>query len=208
MPAMDTPYTLTFPPPFALPEGDELAWLVRAEQAGVAVAPMVVVPVAVETGFYALNNLPEQLQRLFDGVVSDDPDEDDLEELAPAAIELVRGRALLDEVVERLYEAFEGLPERVLVRRAGAAGQPSWRGREALLEVKRLWAAEWEVAAIAERLRSGRGLAPEPRAVLVHDAELSLAREPFPGGPQGAALDVWHDRAGRVARLALSNGAR
>ena len=203
----DASLPTTFPPPGVHDDANELAWLLRAEQAGVPVTPMVVVPVAVEAAFYALNNLAEQLQRLFDGVVSDDPDEDDLEELAPEAIALVRSHALLDEVIERLYESFAVLPAGVIVRRAGSAGNVTRRGRAALLEVKRAWASEWEVEAIAARLRAGQGLAPVPSPVVVHDADIARVRQTLDVGPGGASLEAWHDREGRLARLSLVTDA-
>lgn len=200
----DTPFPTTFPPSGALGEANELAWLLRAERAGLAVTPMVIVPGAVETGFYALNNLAEQLQRLFEGLISDDPDEDDLEEVTPEAVALVRAHALLDEVIEHLYDAFTVLPDEVIVRRAGSAGTATRRGRDALLAVKRVWASEWETDAVAARLRAGDGLAPTARAVLVHDARVSRVRETLGFGPAGAALEAWHDVDGRLARLALA----
>ena len=194
----------TFPPPFEIHDTGELAWLLRAERAGVPVAPMVVVPVAVETVFYQLNNLPERLRLLFGGVASDDPDEDDLEELVPEAMALVLEHALLEDVVESVYQALEGLPERVLVRRAGSQGRPAWRGREVLLALKRTWAEDWTLDALVARLRAGRGLAPQPRAVLVHDAAVTLAIEPLGFGPEGTEVQAWHDPVGRLARLALA----
>lgn len=192
-----------FPPPFDGDDASELAWLLRAEHAGLAITPMAVVPVAVETAFYQLNNLPEQLLRLFAGVVSDDPDEDDLEELAPEAIALVLGHTLLDEVIEGLYEALDGLPERLVVRRAGADGVATWRGRETLLTIKRTWSRDWHVDAIAARLRAGQGLAPQPQPLLVHDAAVERSGEALSLGPDGAAVAAWHDGVGRLARLAL-----
>ena len=192
-----------FPPPFDGDDASELAWLLRAERAGLPVTPMAVVPVTVEATFYQLNNLPEQLLRLFAGVVSDDPDEDDLEERAPEAIALVLGHTLLDEVIEGLYDALDGLPERLLVRRAGSDGVATWRGRETLLTIKRTWSRAWQVDAIAARLRAGQGLAPQPQPLLVHDAAVARANETLDLGPDGAAVEAWHDGAGRLARLAL-----
>ncbi len=205
---VEIPSRLVWPPQVEPDEHSEIAWLLRAERAGIPVAPMVVVPTDVEAGFYALNNLPEQLRRLFDGVAGDDPDEDDLEDIAPHARELVRGRALLDEVIERLYDAFTTLPERVVVRREGADGVATWRGRDALLALKRIWVDDWEVDAIASRLRAGHGLAPRGHSVLVHDALLTRSREPLGFGPAGAAVDAWSDQAGRIARLRLVDDAR
>ena len=192
-----------FPPPFDGDDASELGWLLRAERAGLPITPMAVVPVAVETAFYQLNNLPEQLLRLFTGVVSDDPDEDDLEERAPEAIALVLGHSLLDEVIDGFYDALDGLPERLLVRRAGADGDATWRGRETLLTVKRTWSRAWHVDAIAARLRAGQGLAPQPLPLLLHDAAVERSEEAFGLGPDGAAVTAWHDGVGRLARLAL-----
>lgn len=193
----------TFPPSGAADEANELAWLLRAEQAGLPVTPMVIVPAAVETSFYALNNLAEQLRRRFEGLVSDDPDEDDLEDVAPEAVALVRSHVLLDEVIERLYDGLEALPEALIVRRVGTPGTVTSRGRGALLTLKRLWAAEWEADAVAARLRAGEGLAPSARAVVMHDARVARVRHTLDLGPGGASLEAWHDREGRLARLAV-----
>ena len=204
MPADSLP--VAFPPPFDAGDTCELGWLLRAERAGVPVAPMLVVPVAVEKAFYQLNNLPARLRLLFDGVASDDPDEDDIEELVPEAMALVLEHALLEEVVEAVYQASEGLPERVVVRRAGSPGRHARRGRDVLLALKRTWAEDWTLDALVARLRAGHGLAPQPRAVLVHDAAVTLAVEPLGFGPEGAEVRAWHDPAGRLARLALARG--
>ena len=189
-----------FPPPYAVEDDSELAWLQRAARSGLTIAPMAVVPVAVETTFYQFNNLPEQLRRLYGGVATDDPDEDDLEELEAEAMTLVLGHTLLDEVIEGLFEALDGLPERLLVRRADADGLSAGRGRETLLAVKRVWADDWRADALAGRLREGHGLAPLARPLLVHTA--SLEREPEPLRLDGSpALLAYHDDVGRLARL-------
>jgi hypothetical protein len=195
----------TFPPPpagLASEVEGELAWLLAAARSGETVTPMAVVPVAVETDFYRLSNLPEQLRRLFDGVVSDDPDEDDIDERAPLAVALVLAHALLDEVVEALYQASAGLPERLQVRREGHAGVSAWRGRDALLALKRTWAEDWSGERVMARLRAGRGLAPEARPILVHDAALAPAPDLVGLGPHDQALRAWRDPAGRLGRLA------
>lgn len=185
---------------------DELTWLWRARAAGVEIAPMAVVPREVEATFYRLNNLPARIRRLFAGVNLADPDEDDLEDLAPEAEALVLGHALLEEVVEAFYAATDGLATSLTVRRSGSDGRGAVRGRPALLALKRCWADDWLPGTLLERLRRGWGLAPRARAVLVHDAELretvlaeELAEDHTSGGSGARA---WTDASGRVARLA------
>ncbi len=60
----------------------ELKALKTLEQAGLTVAPLLLVPAALEEHFYHLNNLPSQLSTLFQGINLKRPDEDDLEDLA------------------------------------------------------------------------------------------------------------------------------
>jgi hypothetical protein len=184
------------------PPEDEVAWLWHALRSGVPVAPLVVVPAALEAEHYRLNNLPERLRKLFTGVDLADPDEDDLEELAPAAQALVRDHALLDEVIDGLYGALEGLPDEVTVRRPGQGGRVLALGRPVLLEIKRVWAEAWTEEALALRLRSEVRLAPTPRPVLVHGAavtEVPPPTAPSPLRPRRA----WIDAAGRIVRVDL-----
>ncbi|MDF1523909.1 MAG: hypothetical protein P1P87_13975, partial [Trueperaceae bacterium] len=111
----------------------ELAWLRRAEAQGVPVAPMAVVAAAVEGDFYRLAGLEARVAARFADVDPVDPDEDDLEDLAPEVARWVLDAALLVEVVEGFYEALSGLPSRVVVRRPGSEGRVSIRGRPALV---------------------------------------------------------------------------
>lgn len=182
----------------------ELSWLRRAEHLGMAVAPMAVVPVAVETEFYRLNALPRRIKALFRGVDLRDPDEEDLEDIAPAAAGLVREHALLDEVIESFYEAMVGLPHELEVRRAGSGGVMATRGRPALLALKRLWAADWTAEALTLRLAAqDGGLTPSAAPVLVHgrsglaDAGTSAAVSEA----LGRQLRAWTDPAGLLTRL-------
>lgn len=169
------------------------------------IAPMAIVTEAVERDFYRLAQLEPRVLAHFANVDPRDPDEDDLEDLAPDVAGWVLDAALLVEVVEGFYEAQAGLAPRVRVRRTGAEGVVAVRGRPALVAVKRTWAAAWAPAAVAARLAAGGGWMPQPTPVLVHDAEL----RPDPdaasaaSGALGREVDAWSDARGRLARLAL-----
>lgn len=183
----------------------ELGWLRRAEALGVPIAPMAVVPARVEHDFYRWNNLPSRFDALFIDVDPRDPDEDDLEELAPTAMAWVRDHALLDEVVDAFYDALFGLPTRIVVRRPGAVGVAAGRGRPALLALKRTWAADWAVDRLALRAATGAGWRPPPQPILIHAADLH--RDGDLAAAAGAAIDrsveAWCDPMGRLARLAV-----
>lgn len=149
----------------------EIGALYTLHRAGYAVAPILVVPAAVEERFYRLNNLPEQLNSLFAGINLSDPDEDDIEELAPEAMQLFQQHYLLDEFIDAFYEALGPLAPTLKVRRAGAAGQPSAKGRPTLLALKALWAADWSFEALMARLAHTRSIALEARPVLISPAD-------------------------------------
>lgn len=199
--ALPTPLD-RFPEP---PDEGELGWLWRAQRDGLPVTPMIVVPTGVEIGFYRLNNLPQRLQALFAGVDLVDPDEDDLEELAPAAEALVRDHALLAEVIEALFAAFEALPAMLAVRPSGSPGVEAARGAPVLYALKRSWADAWRDDRLARRLLSGGALAPEPRPFVIHDA-LVHETDVAPAARAAGAARVWTDGAGRIARVELTAG--
>ena len=148
----------------------ELAALKTLHLNGVPVAPVLVVPAGAEERFYRLNNLAPQLAALFHGVDPADPDEDDLEEFAPAALALFKTHFLLDEFIDLFYDALTALPGNLQVRRPGQPGLKSVRGRPALVALKDTWAADWSFEALAERLGRTRALVPEPRPVLFSPA--------------------------------------
>jgi hypothetical protein len=189
-------------PPDAAPE---LAWLRRAQELGVPIAPMAVVTDEVERDFYRLAQLEPRVRAHFAHVDPRDPDEDDLEELAPEVAAWVLDTALLVEVVEGFYEAQAGLPPRVRVRRPGADGVIAVRGRPALIAVKRTWAADWSPSALAARLAAGGDWMPAPAPVLVHDADLrpDAAVATSASSALGRDVDAWCDARGRLARLAV-----
>jgi hypothetical protein len=136
----------------------------------------VVVPPSAEQEIYRLNNLASRLLELFTAVDPADPDDDDIEELAPEAQRLVNGHYLLDEFIDGFYEATCGLPARVRVRRPSDSGTTASRGRPSLLAMKRAWSADWTFEAIWSRLSGGGSLLPDARPVLLHAAAL----EPLP----------------------------
>ena len=143
----------------------ELAALAQLAAAGVRLAPLRVVPSTAEETFYRLNNLPAQLSALFAGLDLANPDEDDLEELAPDAQVLLRQHFLLDEFVDLFYAGLANLPARLRVRRpnmpgaegtgagGGAAeeGRVVTKGRPALLALKDTWADDWSFDALWAR---------------------------------------------------------
>lgn len=189
-------------PPAVAGEAAELARLARA---GVALAPAVWVPAVAEEGFYRFNGLPARLAELFAPVSERDPDEDDVEDLVPAARELVARHALLDAWIDAFYDATAFLPGRVRVRRPGTAGRVATRGRPALLALRTIWAEDWTFDAVLERLRATGSVALEARPVLVHDAE----EAPAPPGVAarvrevlGEDRDARVDGEGRVTRTA------
>ncbi len=165
-----SPGLLTSLPPDAGLRPPEVAALEALHRGGVAVAPIVVVPAGAEERFYRLNNLVPQLAALFRGVDPADPDEDELEEFAPAALALFKSHFLLDEFIDLFYTALAALPAAVRVRRAGEAGVKSVRGRPALVALKDAWAAEWRFEALVERLGRSHTFALEARPVLVGPA--------------------------------------
>lgn len=167
-------------------EAPELRQLQALEAAGVPVAPLVVASPALEELFYALNNLPAQLNALFAGLDLADPDEDDVEELAPEAQRLLAGHYLLDEAIDRFYAALEPLPGPLRLRRPGEAGVVAAKGQPALLALKRLWGEDWSFEALLARLAARGSIALEARPVLIGPA----ADAPAPPGLLGRVREV------------------
>jgi hypothetical protein len=150
----------------------EIRELKTLAEGGLPVAPTVVVPPAAEEEFYRLNNLGGRLGTLFAGVDLRDPDDDDIDELAPEAERLVAAHFLLDEFIDRFYGATASLPELVRVRRPGETGAVSRRGRPSLLALKRSWSDDWGFERLWARLSGGASLLPAPRALLIQPASL------------------------------------
>lgn len=142
-------------------------------ECGLPVAEIVVVPAALEEEFYRLNNLNIRLRQMFAAVDMSDPDDDEIEDIAPEAKRLVKGHYLLDEFIDGFYQATSELPSPVRVRRPGESGLVSSPGRPALLALKRSWCADWEFDSLWSRLSGSGSLLPEPRPVLIHAAGLA-----------------------------------
>jgi hypothetical protein len=154
-------------PPAVPGEAAELARLAGE----VRLAPRVWIPAEAEEAFYRLNHLPPRLRELFAPIASRDPDEDDVEEVAPQAREMLARHALLDTWVDAFYDALAPLAGRVRVRRPGTPGRTAAKGRPALLALRAVWAEAWTDAAVTERLRATGSVALTAAPVLIHDAD-------------------------------------
>jgi hypothetical protein len=154
----------------------ELAALHTLQRHGLHVAPTLIVPGRAEEWFYELNNLPAQLSVLFAGVDLQNPDEDDIEELAPQAEALLTQHYLLDEFIDLFYARTATLPPQLRLRRpSGGAGRTVMRGRPALLALKQLWADEWRFDVLMQRLEQEHTIALHARPVLVQPGGLGPA---------------------------------
>jgi hypothetical protein len=145
----------------------ELQHLKRLSDAGITVAPLLVVPAGLEEYFYRLNNLPAQLSTAFAKVNLKNPDEDDVEDAVPQARALFKRHYLLDEVIDMFYEQLEFLPERVTVRRAGHEGKTVTKGRPALMALKEVWMDDWSFETVLERIERTRTIGLEARPTLI-----------------------------------------
>ena len=150
--------------------GSELTFLSQLAQSGFRTAPIVVVPAALEEHFYRLNNLPAQLAVIFKNLDLADPDEDDIEDMAPQARALLKKHYLLDEVIDVFYREIEALPRKVQVRRMAADGYTATRGRPALMKLKQLWTDDWSFDAVLDRLDAKQTFGLEARPILLHAA--------------------------------------
>jgi hypothetical protein len=145
----------------------EVQDLKKLHDAGLMVAPILVVPASLEEHFYRLNNLPAQLRAIFAKIKPKNPDEDDVEDAVPQAQALLKRHYLLDEIIDMFYEQLEFLPERVTVRRAGSEGKTVTKGRPTLMALKDLWVHDWSFEAVLERLERSQTIGLEARPTLI-----------------------------------------
>ncbi len=133
------------------------------------------IPAAFEEAYYRGVNLPETLGRLFVGVNPTRIDEDALEPLCAQAQLLVRTSALMDDAVQLLYRALgnAGLSTgEVQARRpdgpwSEVVPRVTPPGTAALHAVKRLWARDWDLESVLERLDTSGGVGLEARPTLL-----------------------------------------
>lgn len=149
----------------------EVADLIALERALMELA-LVAIPPVVEDSLYRFNNLPGRLAALYQGLDPLDPDEDLLEEAEETAVRLIDQAHNLDEVIDAVYEALAGLPERLMVRRPGEAEGLLVVGRRgALLALKGLARLDWSAPNVMARLTETASVAVDARPVFVHAAE-------------------------------------
>lgn len=132
-----------------------------------AVSPTLIVHASLEEHYYKLNNLPAQLSKLFKHVNLQNPDEDDIEELEPAAVALFKKHFFLDEDIDKFYESLKALPDKVCLRSPSKKGKAFSKGRPSLIALKDHWAKNWTFDAIMTRLESKQSIAVEASPVLL-----------------------------------------
>jgi hypothetical protein len=189
-------------PPHLAAETDELAQLQVLQRAGLVVAPTLVL-VGVETEFYQLGNLAEQVRHAFAGVFGVRIDEKKLESACTLSEKLLRESYMLSERSDQIRAVLPEGP--ALVRYAGEPPFAVKTGQqETLWALKRLWASRWQLDAVLGRQPQ---LAPPQVASLVQsvggplvlDEDLAVQATRVLGQP----LQVWAC-AGRVVRLTPS----
>jgi hypothetical protein len=170
-------------PPHLAAETDELAQLQALQRAGLAVAPTLVL-VGVETEFYLLSNLAEQIRHAFAGVFGVRIDEQKLESACVFSEKLLRESYLLPERSEQIRAVLPEGP--ALVRYAGAPpfGVETEK-QEILWALKRLWASRWQLDAVLGRQPE---LAPPQVASLVQSQGVRVAHTRYASNLVGSAL--------------------
>jgi hypothetical protein len=145
----------------------ELTALKKLHAGGLPISPILIVPAALEEHFYRLNNLPEQLSKLFSKVNLKRPDEDHLEDLAPQAQSLIKRHYFLDEIIDMLYLALTPLPNQVTVRRPQENGIIALKGRPTLMALKNIWVQNWSFENLLERIEKNSSIAITERPVII-----------------------------------------
>ncbi len=142
-----------------------MALLRRAQALGFPVVPTWVA--GLEEEFFRLNNLPERIERLFQGVFGVRIDEERLVWAAEEAMRAVRESYLLPERAEAFLAALRGRGPFLLRREGKGEAHPAPTPQEALFALKRLWAGAFRVESILERYPA---LLPPFTPVLVQEA--------------------------------------
>ena len=179
--------------------------LTKLAENGFRLAPIVVVPAALEEHFYRLNNLPAQLAVIFKDVDLGDPDEDDVEDAVPAAQALLKKHYLLDEVIDAFYGAVQSLPSKLELRRADTQqGYKALRGRPTLMKLKQLWTDDWDFEAVLSRLESQQTFGLEARPTLIHTADdkpATTERSQAASERLGRSVTLWEHPEFGVTRV-------
>ncbi len=180
----------------------EVRWLKAAQALGFPVAPTWVV--TLEEEFYRLNNLPERIERLFQGVFGPRTDEERLLWALEEAQRAVRESYLLPERAEAFLKALRG-PGPFLVRREG---EPAFleapTPQEALWALKRLWGEAFRLEALLARPH----LLPPFRPCLVQEAG-PPEEDPYLSLEISQALGrevVAYAHRGRLVHLEVADG--
>lgn len=179
--------------------------LQKIQREGLKTAPMRIVPADAEDAFYRLNSLPEQLSKLFAPVDASFPDEDDIEELAPQAQQLLKRHYLLDEFIDQFYAALEALRGPLRVRRCEGEGHRAIKGRPALIALKDIWTTEWSFDALMDRLERNQSIALNAAPVIIGLADDEPALPEVQSEVQtllGEKASVWTHKELGITRLA------
>jgi hypothetical protein len=186
----------------------ELKLLKTLEQVGFTVAPLLVIPAALEEHFYRLNNLPAQLAKLFSTINPKRPDEDDLEDIAPQAQHLIKKHFFLDEIIDMIYSSLQPMPQRVTVRRPDEGGMEVLNGRPTLMAIKDLWAKDWEFETLLERIEKHSSIAITERPIIIQGTGGTIAEALSKQASQilGQTLQVEANKEG-ITRLLPPNSS-
>ena len=182
----------------------ETSSLKKLEAQGLELSPMRVVPASAEDAFYRLNSLPEQLSKLFASIDTSFPDEDDIEELAPQAEQLLKRHYLLDEFIDQFYSALEDLPSSLRVRRCEEEGQRAIKGRPTLIALKEVWTHEWSFDALMNRLERTKSIALNAAPTIIGVADETPASSEVQDKVQdilGEKVSVWIHNKLAITRL-------
>lgn len=183
-------------------QDQEITDLLFLLKEGSLVSPSLIVPASTEETYYRLNNLPEQLQQLFKKVNLSDPDEDDIEDLEPHALELFKKHFLLDEFIDTFYSALTPLGSSLCVRRPETQGRTVTKGRPTLIALKNLWATHWTFEAIMQRLSETKSIAVEAQSVIIQaPSDPKLYNDDAAQNALGQAVQLAKDTQGQITRI-------
>lgn len=181
----------------------EVALLKRAQALGLPLVETWVV--ALEEEFFRLNNLPERIGRLFEGVFGVRLDEERLLWACGEAERQVRESYLLPERAEAFLAALKGGGPFLLRRAGSGAFRLAESPQEALFTLKRLWAEAFQVEAVLARYPA---LLPVPVPLLLQRAR-GATEDPFLSLDLSRALGqevVAYTWEGRLVRIESSHG--